>query len=116
MAGEKADVVMFGPKPIIEEALIKGGMVVHQAWAAPDQDAFIASIAPKVRAIAAVAGHGPVNGAIMGSTLDRSHHFQFDISISDPDTTRPKDKITKIDIVRDGGEVAADPSPAPPAF
>jgi lactate dehydrogenase-like 2-hydroxyacid dehydrogenase len=66
MAGEKADVVMFGPKPIIEEALVKGGMTVHKAWAAPDQDAFIASIASKVRAIAAVAGHGPVDGSIMG--------------------------------------------------
>jgi len=38
---------------------------LHKAWAAPDQDAFIASIAPKVRAIAAVAGHGPVDGALM---------------------------------------------------
>ena len=38
---------------------------MHKAWAAPDQDAFIASIAPKVRAIAAVAGHGPVDGALM---------------------------------------------------
>jgi lactate dehydrogenase-like 2-hydroxyacid dehydrogenase len=66
MAGEKADVVMFGPKPIIEDALVKGGMTVHKAWAAPDQEAFIAAIAPKVRAIAAVAGHGPVDGAIMG--------------------------------------------------
>ena len=65
MAGERADVVMFGPKPIIEEALVKGGMVLHKAWAAPDQDAFIAAIAPKVRAIAAVAGHGPVDGALM---------------------------------------------------
>ena len=66
MAGEKADVVMFGPKPIIEEALTKGGMQLHKAWAAPDQEAFIASIAPKVRAIAAVAGHGPVDGGLMG--------------------------------------------------
>ena len=65
MAGERADVVMFGPKPIIEEALTKGGLQLHKAWAAPDQEAFIASIAPKVRAIAAVAGHGPVDGALM---------------------------------------------------
>jgi len=65
MPGDKADVVMFGPKPIIEEALTKAGFQVHKAWAAPDQDAFIASIAPKVRAIAAVAGHGPVDSALM---------------------------------------------------
>jgi lactate dehydrogenase-like 2-hydroxyacid dehydrogenase len=65
MPGDKADVVMFGPKPIIEEALEKAGFTLHRAFAAPNQEAFISSIAPKVRAIAAVAGHGPVNGAIM---------------------------------------------------
>jgi lactate dehydrogenase-like 2-hydroxyacid dehydrogenase len=65
MPGDKADVVMFGPKPIIEEALTKAGLQLHKAWAAPDQDAFVASIAPRVRAIAAVAGHGPVDGALM---------------------------------------------------
>ena len=65
MPGDKADVVMFGPKPIIEDALTKAGLQVHKAWAAPDQEAFIVSIAPKVRAIAAVAGHGPVDGALM---------------------------------------------------
>jgi lactate dehydrogenase-like 2-hydroxyacid dehydrogenase len=66
MPGDTADVVMFGPKPIIEEALTKApGLQLHKAWAAPDQEAFIASIATKVRAIAAVAGHGPVDGALM---------------------------------------------------
>src|SRR5262249_57558233 len=56
---------MFGPKPIIEEALVKAGFTLHKAFAAPDQEAFVNSIAPKVRAIAAVAGHGPVDSAIM---------------------------------------------------
>jgi lactate dehydrogenase-like 2-hydroxyacid dehydrogenase len=65
MPGDKADVVMFGPKPIIEEALVKAGLQLHKAWAATDQEAFIASIASRVRAIAAVAGHGPVDSAIM---------------------------------------------------
>src|SRR5438045_1687112 len=65
MPGDKADVVMFGPKPIIEEALTNAGFSLHKAWAAPDQDAFIAAIASQVRAIAAVAGHGPVDGALM---------------------------------------------------
>ena len=65
MPGDKADVVMFGPKPIIEDALETAGFTLHRAFAAPDQDAFINEIAPKVRAIAAVAGHGPVDGAIM---------------------------------------------------
>jgi hypothetical protein len=46
-----------------------------------------------------------VNGKIMGSTLDRPKVFNFHISISDPDTNEPGDKITKIDIVTDGGAV-----------
>jgi hypothetical protein len=54
-----------------------------------------------------------VNGAIMGCTLGRPDVFTFDIAISDPDTANPKDKITKIDIVKDGGAVVKSYSPAP---
>jgi len=40
-----------------------------------------------------------VNGKMMGSTLNGGDpFFQFEISISDPDTNDPKGKITKIDI------------------
>jgi hypothetical protein len=46
-----------------------------------------------------------VNGQLMGSTLKGDKQFKFNISISDPDTNNPQDKITKIDIVKDGGEV-----------
>ncbi|HTM48591.1 MAG TPA: hypothetical protein VL285_07925 [Bryobacteraceae bacterium] len=52
-----------------------------------------------------------VNGSIMGSTLNRPEVFLFDISISDPDTSNPKDRITKIDIVKDGGEVVREFTP-----
>jgi hypothetical protein len=54
-----------------------------------------------------------VNGAIMGSTLDRPTVFNFDISISDPDTKKPGDKITKIDIVQDGGRMVKTLIPTP---
>jgi len=54
-----------------------------------------------------------VNGASMGSTLDRPDAFHFDIAISDPDTDKPGDKITKIDIVKDSGAVVEDYSPTP---
>jgi hypothetical protein len=54
-----------------------------------------------------------VNGAIMGSTLSRPNAFAFDIVISDPDMDNPKDKITKVDIVQDGGTVAQTYSPTP---
>jgi lactate dehydrogenase-like 2-hydroxyacid dehydrogenase len=66
MSGDPADVVMFGPKPIIEEVLSKApNLRLHRAFAAPDQETFIQKIAPTVRGIAAVAGHGPVDSALM---------------------------------------------------
>ncbi|MEO6000409.1 MAG: hypothetical protein ABIN89_26455 [Chitinophagaceae bacterium] len=46
-----------------------------------------------------------VNDKIMGSTLPGSKEYKFKISISDPDSGNPKDKITKIDIVSDSGKV-----------
>ncbi|MEO7143138.1 MAG: hypothetical protein ABI165_06490, partial [Bryobacteraceae bacterium] len=54
-----------------------------------------------------------VNGAIMGSTLDTPSTLHFNISINDPDTGNPRDRITKIDIVKDGGVVAREYTPAP---
>jgi hypothetical protein len=54
-----------------------------------------------------------VNGAIMGSTLHRPGEFRFDITVTDPDTTNPKDKITKIDIVKDHGAVVQEYTPTP---
>ncbi|HEX4796038.1 MAG TPA: CehA/McbA family metallohydrolase [Humisphaera sp.] len=54
-----------------------------------------------------------VNGTIMGSTLDHPDTFTFDISINDPDTDNPKDKITKIEIIKDGGAVAETFTPPP---
>ena len=54
-----------------------------------------------------------VNGAVMGSTLNRPKSFRFDIEISDPDSGEAKDRITKIDIVKDGGAVVEEYSPAP---
>ena len=66
MPGDKADVVMFGPKPIIEETLSKAPhLQLHKVWAAPDHEAFVARIAPNVRAIAAAGGHGRIDSAMM---------------------------------------------------
>ena len=66
MPGDKADVAMFGPKPIIEEVLSKApGVQLHKTWAAPDHDSYVARIAPTVRGIAAAGGHGRIDGAFM---------------------------------------------------
>jgi hypothetical protein len=51
----------------------------------------------------------------MGSTLSCPDRFKFDISVSDPDAEDPKAKITKIEIVQDGGVVAQTYSPTPAA-
>ena len=53
-----------------------------------------------------------VNGEIMGSTLHKGDVFKFNISINDPDTKDPDNKITRIDIVKDGGEVVQTYNPA----
>ncbi|HET6250831.1 MAG TPA: CehA/McbA family metallohydrolase [Tepidisphaeraceae bacterium] len=57
-----------------------------------------------------------VNGSIMGSTLDHPQTLAFNITISDPDTDNPKDKITKIDIIKDGGAVAETFTPPTPDY
>jgi hypothetical protein len=54
-----------------------------------------------------------VNGAVMGSTLDRPENFKFNITVNDPDSNNPNDKITKIDIVKDGGAVVQTYTPEP---
>ncbi len=54
-----------------------------------------------------------VNGAVMGSTLNREAAFRFDILIAQPNTANPKDAIAKIDIVKDGGAVALTYQPTP---
>jgi hypothetical protein len=57
-----------------------------------------------------------VNGEVMGSTLDHpAEALQFDVWISDPDVGEANDRITKVDIVKDGGAVAETFVPDPPA-
>jgi hypothetical protein len=56
-----------------------------------------------------------VNGAIMGSTLNQPGKYRFNIAISDPDVNDPKAKITKLDIVKDGGEIVQTYIPTEPS-
>lgn len=57
-----------------------------------------------------------VNGAVMGSTLKNPQNFQFEIYVEDPDTDDPNDKITKIDIVKDNGEIVQTFTPSTPDY
>jgi len=49
----------------------------------------------------------------MGSTLNGPTSFQFAVTVKNPDTDHPGDKITKIDIVKDRGEVVQTYTPTP---
>jgi hypothetical protein len=57
-----------------------------------------------------------VNGAVMGSTLDRPSQLKFDIAIDSTATADPRNKITKIDIVKDGGAVVQTYTPESPDY
>jgi hypothetical protein len=54
-----------------------------------------------------------VNGAIMGSTLDKPAVLNFVIDVNDPDTKDENDRISKIDIVTDKGAVVQTYTPQP---
>jgi hypothetical protein len=52
----------------------------------------------------------------MGSTLDRPSQLKFDIAIDSTATADPRNKITKIDIVKDGGAVVQTYTPESPDY
>lgn len=47
------------------------------------------------------------NGQWMGSIIGKPTTVNFDIQISDPDTTNAADKITKVEIITEAGAIAA---------
>lgn len=47
------------------------------------------------------------NGQWMGSIIGKPSTVNFDINISDPDTTNVADKIKKVEIITEGGAIAA---------
>lgn len=54
----KADVLMTGPmQPIVAETL-EAACTLHRLWEAPDRDAFLREIGPRIRGIATSTGHG----------------------------------------------------------
>jgi lactate dehydrogenase-like 2-hydroxyacid dehydrogenase len=65
MAGDKADILLIGPtRPLIVEGLAAGGNV-HKLTDAKDRAAFLAELAPRLRAIAVSAPVEPINEALM---------------------------------------------------
>ena len=64
MAADKSDLLQTGPVPPFVEEQIDKVFVVHRLHKAPDRDAFINEVAPKVRAIISF-GAVPINSALM---------------------------------------------------
>jgi len=48
-----------------------------------------------------------VNGAVMGSIVTPSARYTVSVSVTDPDSLAVGDKVTKLDLVSDGGAVVA---------
>jgi len=67
MAAEKLDVLMVGPvMPLIEQGISRA-FTLHKLWEAPDRDALIAKLAPRLRAIVAGGGkHEPMGPEFLG--------------------------------------------------
>src|SRR6202521_5914839 len=67
MAAEKLDVLMVGPvMPLIEQGIARA-FTLHKLWEAPDREALIAKLAPRLRAMAAGGGkHEPMGADFLG--------------------------------------------------
>ena len=66
MAADKADVLMLGPMMPLIQSGIEEAFTLHRLWEAPDRDAMLAALAPRLRAIAAGgAAHAPIDGALL---------------------------------------------------
>lgn len=48
-----------------------------------------------------------VNGEFMGSDIKTAKKYKFEIDVVEPDTDKEKDKLTKIEVVGEGGKVLA---------
>src|SRR6185503_14961799 len=66
MAADKADVLMLAAKPVIEEGVAGSPLLeLHRLWQAPDREAALATLSPRIRALAVAGGHGPVDAALL---------------------------------------------------
>ena len=60
----KAEVLMTGPmQPIVIET-IEGSCTLHRLWEAPDPEAFLREVGPRIRGVATSSSHVPSNGAL----------------------------------------------------
>ena len=65
MSDTKTEILMLRPMMPMVLQQLEAAFVVHKLWEAQDREAFIAAIAPRVRAFAVGGGHAGVDGAFM---------------------------------------------------
>lgn len=61
---ERVEILMTGPMMRLIDEGVSERFAVHRLWQAPDRDAFLAEVAPRVRGIA-TGGHVPVDAALV---------------------------------------------------
>jgi lactate dehydrogenase-like 2-hydroxyacid dehydrogenase len=59
-----ADVLMTGPMLPLVAAELEKALTLHRLWEAPDRDAFLRDVGPRIRGIATSTGHGPTGAAL----------------------------------------------------
>jgi lactate dehydrogenase-like 2-hydroxyacid dehydrogenase len=54
----KAEILMTGPMPALVSEALGGSFTLHRLWEAPDRDALLREVGPRIRGIATSGGHG----------------------------------------------------------
>ena len=77
MAGEKADVLLLGPKKSLIVDALSAAFNLHIAADAKDFDAFTAELAPRIRAIAHQRHHREGPRRLDGAVAAARNHFDL---------------------------------------
>jgi lactate dehydrogenase-like 2-hydroxyacid dehydrogenase len=60
----KPDVLMTGPMPALVGEKLDAAFTLHRFFEAPDRDAFLREVGPRIRGIASGGGHGRTDGSV----------------------------------------------------
>lgn len=85
----KPDLLMIGPMFKPTQAVLEGAYTVHKLWEAQDRDAFLASVAPKITAIASTGTRG-VDDATMGKLPKLKVIAHFGVGVDSVDVEAAK--------------------------
>ncbi|QJR14796.1 2-hydroxyacid dehydrogenase [Usitatibacter palustris] len=85
----KPDLLLMGPMFPPTQKVLEASYTVHKVWEAPDRDAFLASVADRITAVASTGGKG-IDDATMGKLpkLKVISHFGVGVDSVDVDAVR----------------------------